>query len=98
MDDPYIVLGVDGNANGHALVPVVWQRLRPQRVDFKSRRHDGALSLGCGAFREHLLANGESDHHHDKQRTPEDISLWVHVIRVLSPCLMTWGSTSLNRA
>src|SRR5204863_9061828 len=40
MDDPDVILRIDRYANGLAEDPVVRQRLRPQRVDFKPRRHD----------------------------------------------------------
>ena len=40
MDDPDVIVGVDADADGHALIPVIGQRLRERRVHFEARDHD----------------------------------------------------------
>ena len=46
MDDPDVVLGIDGHADRLAENPFVRQRLRPQRIDFEARRlNSGAAAL-----------------------------------------------------
>ena len=37
MDNPDVILCVDRYPDSHSDVPVIRQRLRPQRIDFKSR-------------------------------------------------------------
>src|SRR5260370_32829771 len=47
MDDPNVILAVDRNSNGHAQQPVIRQRLRPERIDFKcGRLNSGGLNRG----------------------------------------------------
>src|SRR5438105_8617507 len=38
MNDPDVILAVNGNSNGHAEEPVIRQGLRPQGVYFEHRR------------------------------------------------------------
>src|SRR3954468_1939690 len=50
MDDPDVILRVDGDADRLAKNPLVWQRLRPQRIDFESWRlyaADGGFHRGA---------------------------------------------------
>jgi hypothetical protein len=59
MDDPDVVLGVHGYANGHTLDPMVGKRLRPKWVNFKLRSFDGGSSDG-GSFLEDRGNDAES--------------------------------------
>ena len=59
MDDPDVVVRVDPDADRGAEHPVIGERLRPERVDFESRRQDGAAALGVGRVLEHGLADSE---------------------------------------
>jgi hypothetical protein len=56
MDDPDVVLGVHGYADGHTLDPMVGKRLRPKRVHFKLGGFDGGSS-NRGSF----LKDGGND-------------------------------------
>ena len=39
MDDPDVILRVDGDADRLPENPVIRQRLRPEGIDFEARRH-----------------------------------------------------------
>src|SRR5216683_4174415 len=66
MDNPDVVLGVHGYADGHALDPMVGKRLRPEGVHFKLRRFDGGGSDG-GSFFEDGGNDAESGEKHWKR-------------------------------
>jgi hypothetical protein len=56
MDDPDMVLGIDGYADGLTLEPMVRQRLGPQRIHLEhGRLHCGSLDSGP------LLQQGRPD-------------------------------------
>ena len=39
MNDPNVIVGVDGNTDGLAEDPMIGQRLRPGEIDLEARRH-----------------------------------------------------------
>src|SRR4029078_1269543 len=48
MDDPDVLLRVDGHADRLSENPLVRQRLRPQRIDLEPRCRDAAFELRVG--------------------------------------------------
>ena len=66
MDDPDVILRIDRHADRVAQDPMVRQRLRPQRIDFKPRRlHAGGLRHR--AVLQHLLADGQRGEHYQER-------------------------------
>ncbi len=47
MNDPDVILGIDGQADGGSLHPMIRQRFRPVGIDFENRR----LRRGCAGLR-----------------------------------------------
>ena len=102
MDDPDVIVGVDADADRHALIPVVGQRLRERRIDFEARDHDlVALGLRVRLLLEEALPEAERDEQRGERRTDVEISFHdassqrsrsrertsLRVLRVLRVCV-----------
>jgi hypothetical protein len=64
--DPDVILAVNGHAGYRTKNPVVWQRLRPQRIHFEDGDLDSATSLSGRCFLKHAPTYSERDDDRDE--------------------------------
>jgi len=76
MNDPDVILRVDRDANGLAHDPVIGQRLGPQGIDLKARRHDTG-GVNDSPFFEQGGPGGEQADDCDQTSTYEQIAFHV---------------------
>src|SRR3954463_9843367 len=79
MDDPDVIVGVDADADRHALIPVVRQRLREGRIDLEARHlHLAAVArLRVSAFLEQPPSHTQRQPHRRERRSDCEITLHI---------------------
>ena len=75
MDDPDIILRINGYADRHSDEPMVRQRLRPQRVHFKHRRLHGSRFNSGPLFQQR---GSHSERHQEPQEYRSDTQISLH--------------------
>src|SRR5580765_1273127 len=75
MDDPDVILGVDVDADAHALIPAVRHRLRERRIDFEARHLNVAAvrALRAGLLQEQRLTGAEDSEERHEDRTNQQV-------------------------
>src|SRR5581483_3999108 len=73
VDDPDVILRVNRHADGHPDVPVVRERLRPERINLEPGRHDRTFSLNGRHPLQHALTNEERDKECERDRADIDM-------------------------
>ena len=76
MDDPYVILRVDVDADRAPQEPVIRQWFRPQRIHFEAWRLHGRLLLSHRSRGEEPLASCQGRKRANKRRT-DDEQTWV---------------------
>jgi hypothetical protein len=74
VDDPHVILRVDGDADGLAEDPVVGEGLGPEGIDFETRREDGG---GLGFAVQHDGPDAEEGE--DREEGGPDVDGALHV-------------------
>src|SRR5215470_8122819 len=70
-----MVIAINGYADGLAHKPMVWQRLRPQRIDFEPRSHH-TRRLHSGLLLQHHV--GDPERRQDSEKTSAHAELSFH--------------------
>src|SRR5262245_20108630 len=83
MNDPDVVLRVNAYADRHPDVPVVRQRLRPQRINLEPGRHDHGFPLNVRHPLQRALTDEKRDKEREKSRAEIDITLSFHATHPL---------------
>src|SRR5262245_4040733 len=79
MDDPHMILSVDGYADCVPHNPMVRKRLGPHWIDFKHRRlYTGRF--GHSAVFQYLLANSERREQYEERDTNYQITFRLHAV------------------
>src|SRR5262245_3212393 len=73
MKDPAMILRGNAYADGHPDIPVLRQRLRPQRVNLEPGRHDRGFTL----YVRHLLQNTLTNEECDKDRKKGGADVYI---------------------
>src|SRR5262249_25454177 len=74
VNDPHMVLSIDGNDNGLSENPVVRQRLWPERVYFETWSH-GSCSFNSGLLLQDHTHDDKRAEQREKNRTDVNITL-----------------------
>jgi hypothetical protein len=74
MNNPNVILGVHGDADGSADNPMVGKRLRPHGINFEARSLDARSFRGCFSL-EHGRTDRKSDEEREKSCCGKSITL-----------------------
>jgi hypothetical protein len=75
MNDPDVVALIYPHPDGRPQYPVIWQRFRPERIDFKSWRSNGTAPLLClhGPL-QNDFGDGQQPNRDDEDRSNQQLT------------------------
>src|SRR5262245_12327009 len=91
MRDPDVILAVNSHTGYRTEDPVVWQRLRPQRIHFKDRGLDSAPSLSGRRLLKQTPTGSERDEERDESGANIKTALHIAHLKPLFSDASAWS-------